>query len=126
MSTVLDVIKSLCDEIGVNQCVELTVTIRVCVKTGRELLDRVLNKDYYPTLTDERRDELMDKMLVYTVLNVLYPYTTNTAGVKQAIAATRHQLEDLCVDYCLLQVLDDSSLVQQMLNYLSETFYQLK
>lgn len=122
----INIIEECCQELGIDITKEVRITVGVCCNTATELISKVFNKQYYPTLTDEQYAELMPLFLAYTVSNVLYPYILDKFTLRRYIAKTYKKIEELCVDYCLLMLLDKDNLVQNMLNYLSELFYQLR
>ena len=76
-------------------------------------------------MSDDQERILMKKFLIYTVLNVLYPYTKDSKTLKHIIKIYKRKIEDFCVETCLLYILDENSETYNMLNYLSETFYNI-
>lgn len=103
----------------------LKATIKSCVRVGYLLLQQVFNKGYYPLMNDSQEEILLIKFLLYTVLNVAYPYTKDAVTLKHIIKMYKREMEDFCVDTCLLYILDESTDLYNMLGYLSETFYNI-
>lgn len=104
---------------------KLLATIKVCCNKGYLLLSSVLNKRYYPLMTEDNGEYLMEEYLICTVLNVIFPYTKDAASIHHMIKVHERKISDYCVDACLLNILDDDSIVQISVNYLSETFYNI-
>lgn len=104
---------------------QLKATIESCTKAGYMLLQKVFNRGYYPLMDEVTEELLMKKFLIYTVLNVLYPYTKDAMTLTHIIKDCWRYIEDLCVDYSLLYVIDTNTDVYNLLGYLSETFYNI-
>ena len=100
-------------------------TVNVAVRIGHLLLSQVFNQKYYPLMDNGQEAELSIKYLLYTVLNVLYPYTKDSANLRQIINSYWKAIQDYCVENYLLYVLDDKTDVSNMIAYLADTFYNL-
>lgn len=114
----------LLKELSEEKKAQLLATIKVCSKTAYLLLKQVFNKSYYPLMTDGQEAFLMNRFIIYCVLNVIYPYSKDAKTIHHIIKIFRREIDDFCVESCLLYILDEHSYLYSMLEYLSETFYQ--
>lgn len=89
------------------------------IEVAKQFLNETLNKHYYPTLTTDNYDYLMNAYIAYTVLH--YKYLADDV-VRQACKQLERQLEDYCAEHYCLQVLDKDSLFQNVVRYLCELF----
>lgn len=113
------------DDLSDEKQQQLKATLKSCTKVGYMLLQKVFNRGYYPLMDEVTEELLMKKFLIYTVLNVLYPYTKDTMTLTHIIKDCWRYIEDICVDYSLLYILDSHTDLYNMLEYLSETFYNI-
>ena len=100
----------------------LTETVNYCAMIASLMISHVLNKGYFPLLTDEHIEHIETLNIVDVVLNVVYPYVLNSKFILTKQKQIKHELEEYEVENCLLYLRDDNNTYQQILNYLSETF----
>lgn len=115
----------LLDELNEESKNKLLATVKVCSKTALLLLQQVFNKQYYPLMSGDMEAELMTMFIIYTVLNVVYPYTKDGPAIHKLINKYWEMIRDYCVENCLLYVIRDDTEVVIILKYLSETFYNI-
>lgn len=100
----------------------LTDTIDYCAMIASLMIAHVLNKGYFPLLTDEHIEHIETLNIVDVVLNVVYPYVLNSKFILIKQKQIKHELEEYEASNCMLYLRDDNNTYQQILNYLSETF----
>lgn len=100
----------------------LTDTVNYCAMIASLMIGHVLNKSYFPQLTDEHTKHITTLNIVAVVLNVVYPYVMDSKFILSKQKQIRHELEEYEADNRLLYLNDDNNTYQQVLNYLAETF----
>ena len=85
------------------------------ITVAKQFINETLNKHYYPTLTTDDYDYLMNAYIAYTVLH----YDVNLHNECKKI---ERQIEDYCAEHYCLTVLDKDSLFQNCIRYLCELF----
>ena len=100
----------------------LTDAIDYCAMIASLMIGHVLNKGYFPLLTDEHIEHIETLNIVDVVLNVVYPYVLDSKFILIKQKQIKHELEEYESSNCLLYLRDDNNTYQQILNYLSETF----
>lgn len=90
-----------------------------CISVAHKLLDEVLNKNYYPTLTDEQLEHIMSEQIARTVSYSDYFKNNDVPVFVKSIAK---ELEDYYFDNYLAQLNDESSAYNNIVRYMCELF----
>ena len=114
-------------ESGINSnSLELKATINICSRKAEAMLAEVLNCDYYPRMSDSQLRYLMRILIKLVVSNVIYPYEPDPKLIVLLINGYRKEFEQFAADNHMMELMDESSLLWYMINYLSDLFYNLK
>ena len=100
----------------------ITNTIKYCVIICNLMLNEVLNKSYYPMLSDDNIEHIKQLNINAAVANVLYPYFTEDEFITKFIKSNIKEAREYEVANCLLYLEDDTSIYQNVLKYLYNTF----
>lgn len=96
-----------------------------CANIAKLLLDQVLNKSYYPLLTDEDIKYIINLNIMSVCLNLLYPYFLDASFIRKYQKMLNKTVEEYEAEHMILYLRDSNSLYNHMFNYLNETFYNL-
>ena len=100
-------------------------TINYCLTIARLMFEQVLNKSYYPLVSDEDIEQITALNVKEVVLNLLYPYFKDSTFIRTEQRKLQKQVEDLEVEHCLLYLRDENNLYQNILRYLNYTFFNI-
>lgn len=89
------------------------------IYTAKTFINEGLNKHYYPTLTTDDYDYLMNAYIAYTVLH--YKYYSDD-DVRAECRKLEKQIEEYCGEHYQLNILDSESLFQNIIRYLCDLF----
>lgn len=90
-----------------------------CLNLTNIMLDEVLNKHYYPNLSDENINDIKLILLIKLVSSVDY---YKNEEVRAYIKNLDRKLEAYYANHYLLYLNDQDSLFQNILRYLTELF----
>ena len=121
----IEIVNKMLDEHQVEKVEKLTATLNICYKTSFLLLEKVFNRTYYPLMSEEQYEHVLELVLERILLSCVYPYTKDSSWVRAAQKKLYRDLEDYCVEECLLYLLKDDNDFINMTNYLLETFYNI-
>lgn len=90
-----------------------------CINVAHRLLDEVLNKHYYPMLTDEQLEHIMSEQIARTVS---YSDYFKIASVPPFVKSIERHLEEYYFDNYIIQLNDESSAYSNIIRYMCELF----
>lgn len=99
--------------------------VEYCLNIARLLLAEVLNKHYYPLLTDENINYIIDNLANSTVINVLFPYYPDSTFINKFIHNQQKKLDNYYAENYLLYLHDKSTIFNNMINYLNHLFINI-
>ena len=99
--------------------------VKYCINVASLMLDQVLNKSYYPLMNDEQISFVKHNNILSVVVNVLFPYFYNSTFITGLQKKLNKELENYCVEQCLLYLRDYDSVYQNVVRYLNYTFINL-
>ena len=115
-------------EANVEMTDEVKATISVCSNTARALLEEVLNIKYFPIADPDSIAYVLSSYVEYVTINSLYFYCPNMEA-RSALRSRQidilRKIETYCVEDCILYILDEDNLVQNMVRYLLDMFYEI-
>ena len=77
-------------------------------------------------MSDSQLRYLMRILIKLVVSNVIYPYEPDPKLIVLLINGYRKEFEQFAADNHMMELMDESSLLWYMINYLSDLFYNLK
>ena len=104
---------------------QLLNTINYCLTIARLMLEQVLNKSYYPLVSDEDLELIIALNVKEVVLNVLFPYFKESTFIRSEQRRLQKEVEELEVEHCLLYLRDENNLYNNILRYLHYTFFNI-
>ena len=104
---------------------EFIYLVNYCCKTARLLLDNVLNKSYYPLMTDDQIEFIKSRNIAWVVLNVFNPYFKDNTFIRSTQRQLLKEIENFECEFCLLYLRDENSTYYNMLIYLYQTFINI-
>lgn len=125
INSIIAVLTTMCNDIHLELNDEVRAVISQCTKVGWLMLEQVLNRSYYPSMTEDQWKWLIEHFTTYVVINGLYFYLSDRSELTAIQKKLKQEINDYCVNECLLYVTDENSMTTNITMYLLDTFYNI-